>query len=487
MASLSRESGGHKTVQVVLNEKRFSIRLGKMSLRHAEKIQGRIEDLAASLKSGRAWDNETAQWVADLDVKLARRLEKAGLIPKAAVAKTTTLRDFLDEYERSLNVKPGTKTAYGHTRRYLLKHFGDNHALRAILPIDAEKWRQSLQAAGLSRATIARRVGVARMMFRRAVKWNLIQKNPFEDMKAGSQSNPERLFFVDRPTIEKVIAQTDDPEWRLLIALARYGGFRTPSESFALRLDDVDFDAGRILVRSSKTEHHPGGESRVIPLFPELEPYLTAAHQAALPGDVFFINRYRDPAANLRTEFKRIIDRAKVTPWPRLWQNLRASRETELAQEYPEYVVCAWIGNSQRVARKHYLSIPDGVMDMAAGKGKNTQAGALQKAGHPEVVPGHTESQSKSQPENEQSSGRAANAPETTPYDSPGSDETGCDLDEKYQQNEAMGAVGFEPTKANPQAPTTQAVTIPQIRLTTKYGTKTPPKPAPMAPTLPRG
>lgn len=38
---------------------------------------------------------------------------------------------------------------------------------------------------------------------------------------------------------------------------------------------------------------------------------------------------------------------------------LRATRETELAETFPAHVVCAWIGNSESVARKHYLQVTD--------------------------------------------------------------------------------------------------------------------------------
>ena len=38
--------------------------------------------------------------------------------------------------------------------------------------------------------------------------------------------------------------------------------------------------------------------------------------------------------------------------WRRPFHNLRASRETELANEFPLHVVCEWIGNSVEVARK---------------------------------------------------------------------------------------------------------------------------------------
>jgi len=38
---------------------------------------------------------------------------------------------------------------------------------------------------------------------------------------------------------------------------------------------------------------------------------------------------------------------------------MRASRETELAQTHPLHVVTAWIGNSARIAVKHYLQVTD--------------------------------------------------------------------------------------------------------------------------------
>lgn len=46
-------------------------------------------------------------------------------------------------------------------------------------------------------------------------------------------------------------------------------------------------------------------------------------------------------------------------PWPRLFQNLRASRETELAEKYPVQVVTSWMGNTPNVAMRHYLMTND--------------------------------------------------------------------------------------------------------------------------------
>jgi integrase len=186
-----------------------------------------------------------------------------------------------------------------------------------------------------------------------------VTDNPFADLVSAVRGNPSRLYFVTRDEAAKVLDACPDAEWRLLFALARFGGVRTPSESLALKWGDIDWEHDRIRVPSPKTEHIEGKESRFIPMFPELRPYLEELFDQAEPGNEYVITRYRGGSVNLRTQLERIIRRAGVTPWGKPWQNLRSTRETELMEEYPAHVVCAWIGNSESVARKHYLQLTD--------------------------------------------------------------------------------------------------------------------------------
>ncbi len=65
----------------------------------------------------------------------------------------------------------------------------------------------------------------------------------------------------------------------------------------------------------------------------------------------FVISRYRESNTNLRTQFKRILTRAGVKPCTTLFQNLRASRATELVGEFPPYVAAEWLGHSTLVAQ----------------------------------------------------------------------------------------------------------------------------------------
>ena len=42
-----------------------------------------------------------------------------------------------------------------------------------------------------------------------------------------------------------------------------------------------------------------------------------------------------------------------------MWHNLRSSCQTELTETFPSHVVTAWLGNSERIAEKHYLQVLD--------------------------------------------------------------------------------------------------------------------------------
>ena len=107
---------------------------------------------------------------------------------------------------------------------------------------------------------------------------------------------------------------------------------------------------------------------------------------ARLHGKADVITRYRAKNSNLRTQFQRIINRAGLEAWPRLFHNLRASRQTELEQLYPSYVVAKWIGNSESIARKHYLMLTEDHYHKAAwGEEKTAQKAARFPAQQPAV------------------------------------------------------------------------------------------------------
>ena len=188
----------------------------------------------------------------------------------------------------------------------------------------------------------------------------MLPASPFDGMKAGSQANPDRAFFVTREATEAVLDACPDAEWRLVVGLSRYAGLRCPSEMVEMTWADVDWGRGVLTVRSPKTEHHGGHHAvRHVPICPRLRELLAESFERAADGDVRVVPRVQDNRINLRTTLQRIIERAGLKPWPRLLQNLRSSCETEWCEHYPIASVTRWLGNSPTVALKHYIQARD--------------------------------------------------------------------------------------------------------------------------------
>jgi integrase len=363
MASIIEESNGRKRICFIAGDgKHRTLRLGIATKRDAGRYKDHVEELLQAAFLRRAVHEETAQFIASLDDVMHGKLAAVKLVTARGGGRGVELATFIDAYilDRT-DAKPRTITNLKQARTDLVNHFGETKDLRTINEADADEFWRALLRRGLAANTARRICGRAKQVFRVAVRKRLMPSNPFADLKSHVQGNPEREYFLSLQDAQKVLDACPDAEWRLIFVLSRYGGLRCPSEHLALRWGDVTWDDnnGKLLVHSPKTEHHEGKESRLVPLFPELRKALMEVYSQAAEGTEFVITRYREGNQNLRTQFNRIIRKAGLEPWPKLFHNLRATRQTELAETYPIHVVCAWLGNSEAVAKKHYLQIRD--------------------------------------------------------------------------------------------------------------------------------
>ena len=158
----------------------------------------------------------------------------------------------------------------------------------------------------------------------------------------------------------------------------------SPIETLSLRWEDIDWEMNRMSIPEPKVEHHEGRGVRSCPIFPELRSILDEAFE--IFGDkseyVVAAPQYRAAAntamgwknSNLRTEMTRLLRRAGVSGWPRLFHSMRASRQTELQREFPLHVVCSWLGNSPRIAQQSYLLVTEDDFARAAGAMRDTHS-----------------------------------------------------------------------------------------------------------------
>ena len=401
MASISDDPNGRRRVLFVAADgSRKAIRLGRIERKGAEAVCRHVEALLGSKISGQPMPRETAVWLTGVGAKLRDKLAAVGL---AEAPKRSALGDFLKTYILSRpDVKPATLEVWQQPCRNLTEFFGADKPLRNLTAGDADQFKAWLLTQKLASATIAKRLAFARTFLHVARKHKLIDENPFAEVKIPAANVSARQRFVSRDDALKMLDRAD-PIWRTIIALARFGGLRSPSEVLSLEWRHVDLKNNCITVVSPKTERYEGKGSRRIPLFAELRPYLDEAFELAEPGQTFVVGGdYREKAnkptgwknCNLRKPMEKLVRRAGLEPWPRLFHNLRSSRETELLEQFPLHVVAQWMGHDAKVSLKHYAQTTEEHFQRAVGGAesgarvaqKPAQQGAAGNSGESQVL-----------------------------------------------------------------------------------------------------
>jgi Phage integrase SAM-like domain len=303
--------------------KRKVIRLGKVSLGQARTFKLHIEALVQRRKwPSLGLNNATAGWLTEMDDDMRDKLAAVGLVdpPKRA-----TLGPFVADYllKRAGIIKPGTLLMEHQTEASLLAFFGSDKRLRDISEGDAEDFRNYLLTSGgapvkqcgsklvergpapLAEVTVRKRCSVAGKIFRYAMRHGLVGRNPFEAVPRSNIATKRRAYIADADA-QKVLAELPSSEWKLLFALSRRGGLRVGSEVRRLTWADVDWDQQRILIRSPKTEHHAGHETRLLPMFPELAPLFDKQFDEASEGEELVLPMLVGrPDASLRKTLER--------------------------------------------------------------------------------------------------------------------------------------------------------------------------------------
>ena len=373
MASLIKSENGTFRIMYRLHGKRMAIYAGKMEPREASRLYDKVEELVGIRnRNGRIEESESiSKWLGKIiGTNLHTKLVNAGLLE---TVKDTQLGSFCEAYIASrTDIKQQTRINLLSSKRMLVEHFGAGIDLRVITPADVSKFKAALMTR-YANATTGRTLRRGRQFFAHAVDAGIINRNPFDKLKIPNQTNISRLFFVDRETCQKVLDACPNLQWRLIFSLARFGGLRIPSELIGLLWSDVLWAEKKIRVPSPKTEHIEGKDHRWVPLFPEIMEPLRQAFDIAKEGDKFIFPRTITGAVNLRKGLNSIIKKAGLSPWPKLFQNLRASRETELCQNFPLHVASKWIGNTPTVAMGHYLQVIDSDWEKATKSTTTTQ------------------------------------------------------------------------------------------------------------------
>lgn len=289
MATVSTDTNGNRRIQFSgLDRKRRTLYAGKISARAAEDLKRLVEGILEAADVGADLSPTLAKRLDDLSDDVHAKMVTVGLSHPRESRRPEHLAAFCDAYIASRrDLKPRTRINLEQARKKLVAYFGAKMRLDDITAADAvryARWLEAHDGGKLSPNTARRLLGRAKQIFTVAVDDELLAKNVFKQkaVKCTVTGNRDRMHFVTVDVARKVMDACPSIEWKLIFALARWGGLRTPSETLALRWGEVLWDNGRIRVPVPKLEHHEGHGERWLPIFPELRPLLEQAFGAGI-------------------------------------------------------------------------------------------------------------------------------------------------------------------------------------------------------------
>jgi len=368
MATLSRKDRGAWLIQFFdQNKKRRPIHLGKKyNEKTARELKEIVEKIIYHRDNSLVPDKKTQTWIQEASPEIRDKLAAVGLIEKPP---THTVKELWDTFiEKKTDVKDTTMTTYTAAKDRFFLFFEGKELIADLTPARMRLWKEYLRTQapcegakvpGLAESTVAGTIAKAKAVFNWSVQAGWLVTSPLDGVGRGSFVNEDKDRFITMDEYARLLDACPCSDWRVIIALARIGGLRCPSEVLRLKWSDINWNLDQFDVTSPKTERYKGKKGRWVPLFPALRSELESLFfKPSSEGTEYVINRYRDPErTNLGTQFGRIVQLAGIEPVKRPFDNMRASRSTEIYAEHGAFLESQWIGHSSKIAKDHYLQV----------------------------------------------------------------------------------------------------------------------------------
>jgi integrase len=367
MATLTVDQTGNTVgynIQWYEGKRRRTIYLGgrRFNKQTAERLKSVVENLLYQRDNQILTPEKSIHlWIENAPEIIRDKLVKSGLI---RMPKRYTCQELWDNFLKSKNVKDSTMEIYRDSREKFFARYGEIDGKTGLVkdvPVFLETdyvgsitqeqmihWKDKL-LDNFKYTTVAKIIKSAKTAFKFAVDRKWIEKSPLDGIGRGSFIDRSKDRIITMDEYRRMLDVCPNPKWRIIIALARIGGVRCPSEIVPLRWTDINFAKNQFTVRSPKTEQHEGKELRVVPLFLDLRVELERTPRT---GEELVVGQF-NPA-----QIGDILERAGLTI-ERPFDNMRMTRSNEVYRKWGAHCESAWIGHSSRVREDHYLVVLD--------------------------------------------------------------------------------------------------------------------------------
>jgi len=244
--------------------------------------------------------------------------------------------------------------------RYIVKYFS-KYELQDITTYNIDKWIEALEDKGLSSTTINRVKRLFNMILKKAVAYDMIEKNPIENSDSIEVSNEKKENYTIKEMNKMIHGATG---WfKVYLILAFTSGLRS-GELLALKWTDIAFDKNCIFLEHTmrkgelKTSSSTKNHNRIV-IVPEATIKALKEHKKSNGCEFVFVTRYKKPFTEtknvIKYHLKPLLKKVQVQ-----YKELNTTRHSYVSimrnQGVDISLVCDIAGHSKEVSDKHYYT-----------------------------------------------------------------------------------------------------------------------------------
>jgi integrase len=201
--------------------------------------------------------------------ELAKRVSLIAENPKRYLEKakeyTQTLKELIEEYEKTFGHQPSFKSAKSYFLSNFKEFWGEETLLSTITTREIDRYITHLKNKPTKHntprkpATVNREIDCLRQLFKKADVWGMVERTPFEklDSKRERENNQKDRYF-SKKEIKRLLPECAE-HLRPIVECVLHAGLRQ-GEVLGLRWKDIDFKRERLFVEKAPDNlTKPGG------------------------------------------------------------------------------------------------------------------------------------------------------------------------------------------------------------------------------------